>query len=116
MRMNNRGNEKSVIRLIHRNLIFAVVATVIIGALVFANLYRGGLLGPIVGDRNIFSLYWRISDHTATSILTNDLKGSDEPEYIVNKVMPLERNSDGGLKALPRFQGQLEYCSKTTPC
>ncbi len=104
-------SERQVVDLIRRNLLFLVIAAIIIGSLVFFNLYRRGILGPIVGDseRGI-TLIWKVSDHQSdSSPLENSLLANDEPKYLGDLVVELKRNNSGNLESLPRFQGQLEY-------
>lgn len=108
--MQKGSREELIIRLIHRNLLFLVLLIVVV--VVILNLNRRGLLGPIKGGReNGFTLIWRISDHTATDApLVNQLSGTtDEPKYEGDSVIKLTLRGDGGLEALPRLQGQLEY-------
>lgn len=91
-------------------MIFLVVALAIIGGLVFFNLYRSGLLGQIVGNNDPgFLLQWEVSDHGEVSILENSLTAPDVPKYDDEVVTVLEHSADGGLEALPRLQGRLEY-------
>lgn len=112
--MRHAGREERVIRSIHSNLLYVVVAAIIIAVIVSFNFSRQGLLGPIRGGPfpNMF-LQWKISDHTTDNNplpLDNQLNGTDAPEYArEGVVVQLQRQSNGDLLALPRYQGTLEY-------
>lgn len=105
--------EELVVRRIHRNALFVIVAIVTAGALVAVTIHHGELLGPIVTNaRQRSFLKWSISDHynnNANSLLQNSLFANDEPEYQGDIILNLQRSGDGGLEALPRYQGKLEY-------
>ena len=112
--MKQSGREERTIRSIHTNLIYIVVAAVIIALIVLFNFSRQGLLGPIRGDRSGDPIViWSVTDHgveTNNPPLINDLNGSDLPEYpLEGVVVSLRRDSNGNLVALPRIQGTLEY-------
>ena len=109
--MGRINREEIAIRLIHRKLTPLLIVSVIIGALVFYGLYRGGLIGPIVNDNTANTTFeWRVSDHDSSGkILQNSTTADDSPQYPGNTVIELNRKTDGSLEALPRLQGQLEY-------
>ena len=111
--MKRSGREEQAIRSIHSNLLYIIVAAVIIALIVLFNFSRQGLLGPIRGDSNRNpAVIWSVTDHrlgTNNSLLINDINGSDLPEYIQEGIVPLQRDSNGDLVALPRVQGTLEY-------
>ena len=110
-RMSERARSETTIRSIHSNLIYVVVAAIIIAIIVMFNFSRQGLLGPIRGDGNSNPVViWSISDHTSVlDPLINTLNATDTPKYQGDEVLSLTRNPDGSLQALPRFQGTLEY-------
>ncbi len=105
------GREERLIRSIHRHLMIIVVAAVIGGVLLFFGLYRAGLLGPIVGGRfDGYTLEWKVSDHRADGLpLDNSLTATDTAQYSGELIVELQRQNDGSLQSLPRFQGTLEY-------
>lgn len=108
------GREERLIRSIHRHLLITIVAAAIVGVLLFFGLYRAGLLGPIVGGRfDGYTLEWKVSDHHADGTpLDNSLIATDQPqysEYSGEVIVELQRQNDGNLQKLPRFQGTLEY-------
>lgn len=110
-RMSTRARSETTIRSIHSNLLYIIVAAVIIALIVLFNFSRQGLLGPIKGDRSGNPIViWSISDQTtAGQSLINSLVAGDLPEYVGEPVLSLTRNADGSLQALPRFQATLEY-------
>lgn len=112
--MRRAGREEQTIRSIHINLLYLIVAAVIIALIVMFNFSRQGLLGPIRGDRSGNPIViWSISDHTSTNQpLINSLDAVDQPEYEGDYVLPLTLNTDGSLQALPRYQGTLEYYAR----
>jgi len=108
--------EELTIQFIHRNALY-VVAGLVVLVLTIVGLQRGGLLGPLVdlSDGNV-TFKWGVSDHSGANgnnvILNNSLTATDTPNYDdLGVIMELERESNGNLKALPRFQGSLEYHS-----
>ena len=106
------GQEGLVIKQIHRNLTVLVIGAVVVGGLIMANLYRTGIIGPIQKNNNPPPVFiWSVSDHTSSgSALANQLGATDAPKYDDNgRVLDLQRNPDGSLVALPRFQATLEY-------
>ncbi|MEK7202354.1 MAG: hypothetical protein AAB669_02410 [Patescibacteria group bacterium] len=114
--MKQSGREERTIRSIHTNLIYVVVAAIIIALIVMFNFSRQGLLGPIKGGSlRGMTLRWKISEQDSSrKLLVNQLEGPGTPEYDRDwpeSVIALERDSNGDLVALPRFQGQLEYCT-----
>lgn len=108
-----QSSDEVMIRRIHRNLMILLVVAVLVVAAVMAGLYRNNILGPIRGGTFTgYTLKWSISDHNDTNggALQNQLSGTtDNPRYDDEPVTVLNRNNDGSLRALPRFQGQLEY-------
>lgn len=115
--MKRSGREEQVIRSIHTNLIYIVVAAIIIAVVVMFNFGRQGLLGPIRGGSSQgMTLEWKISEQTATqTLLINQIDDTTtSPKYdleLPGSVVALERDNSGDLVALPRFQGELKYCT-----
>lgn len=104
--------EEQLIQLIHKNVLLAVVAIVLIGGIIVLGFFRKGILSPIVGNPdNGFTLIWKVSDHTLEGdLLINRISGTnDSPFYDDELVTEIQLNSDGSLRALPRLQGELNY-------
>lgn len=115
--MKRMKSDELVIRSIHSNLLYIVVAGIIIATIVLFNFSRQDLLGPIRDGSSVNQVViWSISDHSTVNDtpLINLIDGTnDSPEYArEGVVVNLRRNSDGSLEALPRFQGTLEYHKK----